>query len=85
MTVTLTGVTLTGQQVSETTKTDSSGDYNFTNLLAGVYSLTDQPIPTQYTEGAATLGTYGGVVSNGGFALGSAAGRRRHVTTISVC
>ena len=65
VTVTLTGVTLTQQQVSETTTTDANGDYSFTNLQPGVYALTDQPIPSQYTAGATTLGSLGGVVSNG--------------------
>lgn len=65
-TVTLTGVTLTQQQVSETATTDpKTGSYNFANLQPGVYAVTDQPIPTQFTPGAATLGNYGGVLSNG--------------------
>lgn len=64
--VTLTGVTLTQQQVSETTQTDpQNGSYHFTGLQPGVYAVTDQPIPSGYTGGAATLGNFGGVVSNG--------------------
>jgi hypothetical protein len=65
VTVTLTGMTLTQQQVSETATTDPNGDYNFTNLQPGIYALTDQPVPSQFTAGAATPGNYGGVVSNG--------------------
>lgn len=65
VTVTLTGVTLTQQQVSETATTDPNGSYNFTNLQPGVYALTDQPIPSGFTGGAATLGNFGGTVSNG--------------------
>ena len=64
VTVTLTGVTLTQQPVSETTATASNGAYSFTGLLPGIYALTDQPIPSQYTAGAATVGSLGGVVSN---------------------
>jgi hypothetical protein len=63
--VTLTGMTLTQQQVSQTVTTDPNGNYSFTNLQPGIYALTDQPIPSQYTAGAATPGSYGGVVSNG--------------------
>lgn len=65
VTVTLTGVTLTQQQVSETAQTDPNGGYHFTGLQPGVYAVTDQPIPSGYTGGAATLGNFGGVVSNG--------------------
>jgi hypothetical protein len=65
VTVTLTGVTLTQQQVSETAKTDPNGGYQFTGLQPGVYAVTDQPIPSGFTGGAATLGNFGGVVSNG--------------------
>lgn len=63
--VTLTGVTLTQQQVSLTTTTDTHGYYSFTDLQPGLYELTDQPIPSNYTAGAATPGSYGGVVTNG--------------------
>lgn len=63
--VTLMGTTLTGQQVTETTTTGSDGSYSFTGLQAGVYALSDLPIPSTYTAGAATLGSLGGVVSNG--------------------
>jgi hypothetical protein len=63
VTVTLTGVTLTQQQVSETATTDANGHYSFTNLQPGIYAVTDQPIPAGYTAGAVTAGNYGGVVS----------------------
>jgi hypothetical protein len=65
VTVSLTGITLTQQQVSETATTDPNGNYSFGNLQPGIYALTDQPVPSQYTAGAATPGSYGGVVSNG--------------------
>ncbi len=78
VTVTLTGVTLTDQQVSETATTDPSGDYSFTGLLPGVYALTDRPVPSTYTAGASTLGSEGGVaVFQRSNAVGIAAGRRR--------
>jgi hypothetical protein len=63
--VTLTGMTLTQQQVSQTASTDPNGNYSFSNLQPGIYALTDQPVPSQYTAGATTPGNYGGVVSNG--------------------
>jgi hypothetical protein len=65
VTVTLSGITLTQQMVSETTTTSTNGTYSFTNLQPGIYSLSDQPIPSQYTAGAATVGSLGGTVSNG--------------------
>jgi hypothetical protein len=64
VTVTLTGLTLTQQQVALTAVTDTNGYYSFTNLQPGIYSLTDQPIPSGYIAGAETAGSYGGVVSN---------------------
>lgn len=64
-TVTLTGTTLTNQQVTATATTGADGHYSFTNLLPGIYSLSDQPIPGSYTAGAATLGNLGGLVANG--------------------
>lgn len=64
-TVTLTGTTLTGQQVTEATTTGSNGVYSFTGLQPGIYTLSDLPIPAPYTAGAENLGSLGGVVSNG--------------------
>ncbi len=64
-TVTLSGITLTQQMVSETTTTAANGTYSFTGLQPGIYSLSDQPIPSQFTAGAATVGSLGGTVSNG--------------------
>jgi hypothetical protein len=65
VTVTLTGVTLTQQTVTQTATTAADGSYSFTGLLPGIYSLNDLPVPSQYSAGAATLGSYGGQVSNG--------------------
>jgi hypothetical protein len=62
MAVHLTGVTLTQQTVSQTVMTDANGHYSFTNLQPGTYTLTDQPIPSQYLAGAETLGSLGGVI-----------------------
>ena len=81
--VTLTGVTLTQQQVTQTVATGQDGSYQFTNLQPGVYALTDQPIPSQYTAGAATLGSLGGVVNNGQMILALPQGADAP-TTISV-
>lgn len=67
--VTLNGLTLTQQQVTQTIKTDANGNYEFTGLQAGIYSVTDLPVPSSYTAGAATLGSLGGVVNNGSLLL----------------
>jgi hypothetical protein len=63
VTVNLTGVTLTGQSVSQTTQTASDGTYRFTNLQAGVYTLSDVQ-PPGFTAGAENLGSLGGTVVN---------------------
>lgn len=65
VTVTLTGITLTQQQVTQTTTTDPNGSYQFTDLQPGIYALTDQPVPSQYTAGTTMLGSLGGVANNG--------------------
>jgi hypothetical protein len=65
VTVNLHGTTVAGQSVNKTTTTGADGSYNFTNLQAGLYSLTDQLTPqqqTQYQPGAETLGSLGGAI-----------------------
>jgi hypothetical protein len=63
VTVNLTGVTVTGQSVNLTTTTASDGTYSFTNLQAGIYTLSDVQ-PASYTAGSLNLGSLGGVVQN---------------------
>lgn len=48
-------------KVIATTKTDANGRYRFENLLPGTYSVVEHQ-PVGYFEGAATVGTLGGVV-----------------------
>ena len=57
-TVTLTGTTGSGQNVNLTTTTDSTGAYNFANLQAGTYTITETQ-PTGYLDGKTTQGTPG--------------------------
>jgi hypothetical protein len=64
-TVSLHGTSVTGQTVDLTTTTGTDGTYQFTNLQAGLYTLTDQLTPAQqaqYQPGAETLGSLGGAI-----------------------
>ena len=51
----------TGNLVAAVT-TDSSGNYSFSNLLAGSYQIIETP-PANYTNGTNTVGTEGGTLS----------------------
>ena len=59
----LAGVTLqllnSSNQVVATTTTDANGNYSFTGLGAGTYSVQEIP-PTGYIEGCDTVGSVGG-------------------------
>jgi len=61
-TVTLTGTDDLGT-VSRTTTTSATGNYSFTNLRPGTYTITETQ-PTGYDDGQETLGTLGGTVGN---------------------
>lgn len=63
VTVTLAGTNDAGQPVSETTTTDANGDYSFTGLLSGTYTITETQ-PAGYGDGADTAGSTGGTVTN---------------------
>lgn len=63
VTVRLTGTDATGAPVARSTTTDSSGNYAFTGLLAGTYTVTETQ-PTGYDDGADTAGSTGGTVTN---------------------
>jgi hypothetical protein len=63
VTITLTGTTATGQQVTRTMTTDASGFYSFTNLAPGTYGLTEIQ-PSNYLDGLDTIGTQGGLAGN---------------------
>lgn len=51
-------ITLTGTS-SDTTTTDASGDYSFTGLAAGTYTVSEDQ-PAGYADGGETAGTIGG-------------------------
>lgn len=65
VTIALTGTDILGNTVSETTTTDANGDYSFTNLLPGTYTLTEtQPTGVQDAQvnpgtGTTSAGTAG--------------------------
>ncbi|MEI7685833.1 MAG: SdrD B-like domain-containing protein, partial [Planctomycetota bacterium] len=61
--ITLTGIAADGSAVTLNTTTDSTGQYLFTNVFAGTYTVTEtQPVP--YTDGTDAVGSAGGVVGN---------------------
>ncbi len=56
VTITLTGTDDLGHAVTATTTTDASGNYSFTNLRPGTYTVT-QTQPADWATGGAILGT----------------------------
>jgi hypothetical protein len=60
--VTLFGVDSLGQTVLVATTTDANGFFQFTGLLAGTYTITEQP-PTGFRDDHNTIGTAGGSTS----------------------
>ncbi|HEY1378620.1 MAG TPA: SdrD B-like domain-containing protein [Gemmataceae bacterium] len=66
VTVTLTGVDDLGRNVVLVARTDVNGFYHFDNLRQGIYSLLEDQ-PSQYQDGADTIGTQGGQVDNDRF------------------
>jgi hypothetical protein len=65
-TVVLNGVNDLGQNVVLVAVTDVNGNYQFTNLRQGVYSLTEVQ-PAGYDDGNDTIGTQGGQTTNDRF------------------
>ena len=59
MTITLTGTDVLGQAVSRTAVTDESGNYLFSDLLAGTYELHEEQ-PLEFTDGIDTVGSVNG-------------------------
>jgi hypothetical protein len=55
-------LTLSGPGGTRTATTDASGNYSFTNLDAGTYSITESQ-PAGFNQGTNTIGTLGGVVN----------------------
>jgi hypothetical protein len=58
-----TTITLDGPGGPQTTTTDAAGFYEFTNLTAGTYTVTETQ-PTDYLDGKDNAGTKGGTVVN---------------------
>jgi hypothetical protein len=61
--VTLTGTDAAGNTVNRTTYTDAVGYYEFTDLLAGTYTVTEAQ-PTRYPDGKDSVGSLGGTTTN---------------------
>ena len=63
VTVTLNGTTAGGNAVTRTTTTSPDGSYAFTDLPAGIYTLTETQ-PSGWSDGQDAAGTAGGGVGN---------------------
>jgi len=63
VTVTLTGTDAKGTAVSRTATTDANGNFAFTDLLSGTYTLTETQ-PGAYADGGDAAGSAGGTVGN---------------------
>ncbi len=71
--ITLTGINSQGQSVSLQTTTDASGVYRFDNLRGGSYTITEAQ-PSDYVDGAATVGNLGGTAGTNQLTLALPAG-----------
>jgi protocatechuate 3,4-dioxygenase beta subunit len=65
-TITLTGSDVLGNPVNLTTTTDATGYYEFKDLLAGSYTITETQ-PSNYNDGKDTLGTNAGTLNQDKF------------------
>ena len=63
VTVTLTGTDAAGAAVHKTATTDANGDYTFSDLLSGTYTLTETQ-PAAYADGLDHIGSVGGTTGN---------------------
>src|SRR5207248_2279267 len=66
VTSTLTGIDDQGHAVSGSRQTSAAGDYAFTGLRPGTYTLSETQ-PSAYLDGKDTLGTQGGNSANDQF------------------
>ena len=66
VTITLTGIDANGNSVTLTTVTDANGNYVFSELLPGTYTLTETQ-PVGYGDTTDTAGSNGGTVANDEF------------------
>lgn len=62
--VKLTGTNDLGKKITITTKTDASGQYQFTGLRPGTYSVTQASQPAGYNTGKMTAGSLGGTAGS---------------------
>lgn len=60
--ITLTGIDKHGSAVLTTTTTDANGNYTFTELVSGIYTVTEKQ-PSDYLDFKETIGTAGGNIS----------------------
>ncbi len=60
VTITLNGLQANGQQITRTATTAADGSYQFNDLLAGNYSLTETQ-PGNFDDGTTNVGTAGGI------------------------
>ncbi len=63
VTIPLSGTNDAGQPISLTTTTDANGNYAFTGLLSGTYTISEAQ-PAGYDDGADSAGSTGGTVTN---------------------
>ena len=62
--ITLTGTDVNGVSVSRTTTTDAQGNYLFTDVPAGLYTITEPSQPAGFVDSIDTAGSAGGVAGN---------------------
>jgi len=63
-TINLTGTDTNGNPIAESTVTDSEGNFSFTDLPAGTYTLTQPAQPINTSNGITTAGSGGGTTTN---------------------
>ena len=63
VTITLTGTDAAGSNVTRTATTSPTGDFTFTDVLSGTYTLTEMQ-PAAYAQGVSVAGTAGGASVN---------------------
>ncbi len=63
VTITLTGTDVNGNAVTLTTTTDANGDYEFTDLIPGTYTVTETQ-PAGYGDTTDVVGSNGGTLGN---------------------
>jgi hypothetical protein len=64
VTINLSGTDINGNSVSASTTTDSNGDFSFTGLPEGTYTLDEPGQPNNTSNGITTAGSAGGTASS---------------------